>query len=459
MGTSIFAIFEIPFPHRPMAALRFRTDKTMNRLCLALTLLQVLPMAAQPARPQADAPLALAWGAQADHPLRKAVESAPTLTRDLVSQLRVYGWRHLNQESLKREPAYAPHARSLREAKDEFERHRIQAAIGEEIKARNKAMRSFRFYRVVQDIRLGEYDFGRKCFSFREGPAAFEHEAFRFIKNPWWSVIPASLPMDEKDAENFIRRRPDRTLTLVILLDMSLMELGGNARALNERIEATPVFCGIFSGEGAEPRSLVHCLPSVASLRADFVGRYDALADRILAQDQPGVETLPSPSCNRYGEETIQMIAEDMERARSLRLPVNEDPRIAEAAARAARIHGNRTRALLGLLKTGRAYQGSHALPTGSKRPFTLVLTRKDPDGRFRGTATYAKGQKAVVLAGTSDCVHGPGLTFDFYEPSDDEIGAGDCMQFHVHGGTAIGMAPEAYLDYRKLHPTRIRLN
>ncbi len=444
---------------QPAAAQEPRPKKARRISELAAQSQAPAPGQAQTAAPA----LTLAWGDQAQHPMRALVDAAPVLTRELVNAVKLASLFSPKFDTLLNHPAFAKYAPAYRVATDEFARKRVAAQIQEELAAAKAQLRASKYWKYTVETTLSEYVFRNSTFPFRTTPGSpFSNDLVVVTEQPHWRVLPTALSVPEAQAEAFVRRQPKRTVTLVVLVASSDLQIPSSASKLQDPIQAKAVFTGAFANEPDGGRTLLALHPSVATLPGQFKDSAERILAECQAQSAPvpvGMEPMPGPDCNPgNGFSPADRWIEALKQADAFGFGLSTDPALKALQTRLERTLEARYKAVEALFKAGQPFKGVQTYPNGVRKPFTLIFARKNKDfDKWEGKATYANGQKAIVHGGAGWCPHGPCVLLTFWHLHDDEVGAGDGTVFHlVNGHQAVGMALTDKVTYGIEAPVRI---
>jgi len=462
-------------------------------LCSSVLLLGALGLEAQSSRMASPRPaLPLAWGELAGHPIKAKVDAAPVLTPEVISAYRLsrvplaqvkelinpvnpaqrkayFKGNYIPPAKLPgilRHPALAKYIRSIEQAKNEFERKRLESAAMDEVLQKRKEFRDTPYFTLFVDVVLGDYDFTRKGFpAVKLGPSGYHHEGFDLVAIPYWPSLPPVLPMSEQDAERFISENPRRTVTMVVLLEPGWFEIRDDVAALTENIKASVLATAFLGNPRDGQRPVLAAFPTEAALSASFTGRMDSIQADMNEHRKPAdrdLDRFPAKECGlALDTGHYSFLTKMMEKSEALDYQTARTPGVKARKALLEKAMAERTTVLNGMLKTGKVYTGVQTYPNGATRKFTLTFNKRDQNGMHYGTCTYANRKKAVVWAWVTSCAHGPCMAFDFYTPEDDEPGhSDDFTPFHVLGREwAVGATMGDAANYTSpLVPTRISL-
>jgi len=458
-------------------------------------LLGFLPLFAQTGKPdKTEGTAPLAWGEHAEHPIKALVDSAPVLTQDGINTFRLsrMRWNQVQElinpanpanrkayfngnyipaaklPSILRHPALAKYIRSFEQARNEFERKRVESSIKEDFMEKRKEFHVASHFVVFVDVALGDYDFNRKGFPVqRAGASMYRHEAFDLMEIPNWPSLPLLLPMSEVEAERFVSANPRRAVTMLAVMERdSIQTQSDDAAALTEKMKAQVMLSAFIGNPADGRRPVLATFPTEAGFSGILTARLDSILAAINEQRKP-VAHAPEPepdkicgvSSNPNTYDYLTGMTEKMEK-----LGFKASGNILTPGRKAAleKAISERAAFIKGILKIGKPYQGIQTYPNGVTKKMTITFNERSQDGAiYFGTCTYSNKKKAVVWAGQANCPHGPCLYIDFYEPTDDEPGHSDDFNaFHVLGKDwAVGSGMGESVNYNSPElPTRISL-
>ncbi len=397
------------------------------------------------------------WDGFENHPMRALKDSAILLNADYISIIDAEHsndfYRNKAAYLLKLE-LFSKYELLLKNAKDEFERRKVEKLILADYTKIKLMLHKKRFLYFGLLLNFSEYSFTANGFSIHEKSRDFLNKYLTTHKikvDPDLNPVPNVISVGESFAEQFVHDNSTREVTAYGIIDLwspdkylkfvaftymkpnvgeQIISVYPNAETISQQIEELSVN---ISEEN-----------KTNLIESTDIGIFELSEEDLITID------------NRLAESARFHMASLYAKCKEIGLDKSLSEDAKQIIIKYASDLASKKAILSGVLKVGRQFNGYQLYPNNIKKNIIIRFDRKEGDfDRWWGTCTYSNGKKAIVQAclASEDKL---GLLIEFYMPNDDEQGASEGNLFLLENNKLIGYQMNEKVYYGKYAKTGI---